>query len=209
MGRLDGIKEDVLPVSSNQELIRMLYPALELSNNCEFAYIAYIDRNIKLPIQGLFSDDVVLLKNRIGIKKGLETFLSKTDNSAFTNLVFFLDAYKNHKSYGLSLSVAYEPNRFGEDAVMDDILKDSRGYITWHHQLEGLIRIFSNIPDKAVEMRKGLNRQDPACWESIKKFQFADGRALFDVYNERKMAPVTSYPQYQEAYNLHSFLSED
>jgi len=208
MHSLTKIKEQVVDIPQNQNLVTALYPMAKPGiDKCEFAYLAYINGNKKLPVQGLFSDDIALLRNRLGFKKELEIFLTRNSNPTFVDILFFLEAYKNHKTYGVILSTIYGLPRFENSPILGDILKDTYGYIVWHYQLESLIRIFSNIPDTAREIRKGLNRQDPGCWELIKKFTFVDSSTLFDVYNERKMAPVTSNPQYLEAYNLFNLIT--
>ena len=209
MGISEKIKEEVLPIRSNMGLIKELYPMLRLGDDCKYAYVAYTDTKRKMPLQGLFTNDIDGAQHQLGFREDAERFLARNNNPTFTDLLFFLNAFTDHKTYGIGIETIYEPRPFKPNPAIDDYLKSTYGYILWHYQMEALLSIFSVLPDKAVEIRKGLNRKDPKCQEMIDTLRFANGDSLLDVYVDRMvmmLMGVTRYPDYQAAYNLFNIL---
>lgn len=205
---LDKIREEILEIKSNSAVVKNLFSWQGDLNYYKFAYAVYVDSKEKLFIEGYWLNDLEEVQRWRGYKEELKAFLKKHSRPTLTDLLFFNDAYNRCRSYGIETRSIYS-RRFKANEVVDNILKDSRGVILWHHQLEHLLRLFYVDSRKVIQIREGLNCKRRDYWKLTEKLHFDNNTSLCDVLNERAILSdrsLTIPPRYKFAYNLFNAL---
>lgn len=142
------------------------------------------------------------------------------------NLFFYLEQISevNFQNLLMLLTFAFSP---GESPKMEnafqfpqnypstvamEILKETYGRILYHHQLENLIRCCTPLLSPAVHYRKGLNRKETQCIQTLESLYFPDDVPLKLVLNHymplgNPKTQITTglvvAPPFAEAYKLH------
>jgi hypothetical protein len=141
--------------------------------------------------------------NWIGFKDELARYLHRYKPETFMDYLFFIEIYSRSKLGYLSIEELYN-RKFREHEIIDNILKDSHGFLLWDYHLENLIRLLLIEPnsERTTEIRRKLNVKDQAYWNLAKELKLSNGLCLYDILDERTILGCTSYPQFRFAYNL-------
>jgi hypothetical protein len=70
---------------------------------------------------------------------------------------------------------------FPQDPLVDDLLRDSRGWLLWQYQLENICGTILRDRPAAIEMRRRLNQKRSEAWEWADSIGLPSGRSLGEV----------------------------
>ncbi len=132
------LKERVFEIALEPELAKVLFPQIKNVERYKYAYAVYLGTPQPEIIFGHVASTLPK-----GMKKGFSRdfhrFIQRHPPRSFMDTVFLLDFYHFNAS---RLHHRYAPNRlaFTPIGIVNDMLKDSRGVLLWHYQLEDLIR---------------------------------------------------------------------
>jgi len=196
---LDLIRERVMKIAENYRLISQLFPKMvpkELKKY-GYAYILYLEGNAPQCIIG----ELATSENdfHYGDGPGFVAFLTANAPQGFSDVLYVIHLYKAKELYSGDVA---KHSGFTPNAVADDMLKESRGYLLWHYQLENLIRLFETDPRKVVEIRMGINAKRANLFKQTSKFKLSENLSLNDIVSERAFEGCTSHPNIRGAYYL-------
>lgn len=197
MKNLDKITERIIDVSSEQELAKSLFPVLG-GKNLKYCYAVYSNNGKYSPIIGYLTNELEGVN--VSFKNELKVFIEKYNPKSFNDFLFFVDIYSRFNSQPAIEDVC--ERKFKSNGMVEDILKDSRGLLIWHYQLENLIRLFYSDNEHVVRLRKDINAKKAEAWELAKKLSFSDELTLYDIISDRMAVDITRNPNIQGAYNL-------
>ncbi len=71
--------------------------------------------------------------------------------------------------------------------IIEDMLRDSRGHILWHFQLEGIFNLFIPLQCRCKDLRMGIGRKDPTAFATMKSIQIESNLTLYDLVVSRML----------------------
>ena len=175
------IKEEVIKISSNLGLITALFTEIEDVERYDYAYVVYLDKPQPLLITGhlFYADGREEQLLRTG--KGFKEFLEGHTPRNFADTLFLLHMFP-HEDFAHYC--------FGDQPIISDILRESRGVLLWHYQLENLFRLFYLDNDKVVNLRKAINAKENAAYELSRALAITQV-SLYEVVKERMVLGFT------------------
>jgi hypothetical protein len=201
MDQHKGIVEKVFEIHDNLQLAENLFPEIENINDYSHAYSVYINNGGIAPLFGYISTTMEQ-KEVFGFKE----YLAEYETNNFMDLLFLVDAY--HCSIRrFQRLIDHNQHNFNENDVVDSILKDSKGILLWHHQLENLFSLFYVDRDQAVKLRKDVNKKVADVFDLADTLRFAEGHSLKDIIDERMIYQNTCYPNFKGSLTLFKYLS--
>ena len=197
----EGITEGIFDVERDFELVRRLFPEVDDVAAYKYAYAVYISNpNIHL----IFGDLTIERTDQSGHRTGFQAHLKKHQPKSMTDLVFLIDSYHlGLKRPGYTL----DSGQFRDMGVVDQILKDSKGILLWHYQLDHLFGCFYRDWNKVVELRRDLNRKKTEVFDLGENLKFDQVTTLNDVIRERMIFSITSYPNFKGGLALFQHLA--
>jgi hypothetical protein len=208
--KLELIKEEVIEVSANRQFIANFFTDEQMKeiSNYEFAYLIYIDEQPPKLIEGWFDHQQPDLN-----KKGFITFIHKHKPDCFFDLVFLIEFYRRSIAYhdrnewsvdlpGWPKQAVFEH----QHPVIDEILKESKGYLFWDYQLKNLIRLFCFDSQKDAEIAKGVRKRLPEIISLLADWQITDRLNLRQVIDERGWV---GNPNIEGAFNISKLIGFD
>lgn len=197
----EGITEGIFDVGKDFELVRRLFPEVDDIIAYKSAYAVYISKGNIRPI---FGDLTMERTDQSGHRTGFQAHLKNHQPKSVTDLVFLIDSYHlGLKRPGYTLN----SGQFRDMGVVDQILKDSKGILLWHYQLDHLFGCFYRDWNKVIELRKDLNRKKTEVFALGEQLKFDQGNTLNDVLRERMVFSVTVYPNFQGGLALFQHLA--
>jgi len=192
----DMIREELLRISENWDLISVLLNDIDYLGDYDYAYVVYVVTPKPLLVTARLyrTDWGVEQLSKSG--KGFKEFLEAHKPRSFADTLFLLHMFPHWD---------FVHRGFGDQLIISDILRESRGFVLWHYQLENLFRLFYQNNDQVVKLRKAINRRENVVYELSKTL--AVGKAsLYEVLIERMGPIATSFPNMRGAYNLYHAL---
>ena len=165
-----------------------LASASSQTNACALA--VYLDGDAPTRIFGHLTDD-----HTPGLRSDFCQHWHRHAPQRFNDVGFLIDTYR----LGTLWSRPERNHDFRALPAVDDLLRDSRGILLWHHQLENLYRLFEICAGDAVAFRKGVHAKKAKTFDAADRLQFASGISLSDVIWERMIFGVTSHPSFRAA----------
>jgi hypothetical protein len=206
---MDRIVERIIRIKYEPELIKTLFSWQGSIRRFKFAYVVYVNNSTKSFIEGTWSNSLSEVKRWVGFKKVLSIFLKKNNYLNFTDLLFFLDIYNRCKNYHIEISHIYD-RKFKRNQIVDDILRDSRGFLLWDYQLKSLIRLFY-LSNDVSEMYRGLLSHSKKHWNFTKNLMLGENFSLYNVLTDRMLLDehvTVCAPRYKWALNLFNALRQ-
>ena len=187
----DRLVERIFEIKTEYHLTNSLFSHLKDWRDYRYAYAIYITGEPPRLIDGYLADHMVP-----SVMTDFGDYLGQVGFTSFMDHLFALDFYKLRWHKDLEVSDLVEPanSEFRQLPVVDEILKDSRGFLLWHHQLECLFRAFHDDADKAVDLRKQINTKVPEAFDLAGSLMFG-GKSLENVIRERMVLGHTVLPQ--------------
>lgn len=180
-------------------------------NHFKYAHGVYLDGK-KLVI-------IMLIALRSSLEPDMEKecfdvfhrHLRHFDTGKFSDLLFSIDSYMlSHDDYFMHISrLPKAKPDFRRRPIVDDLLKDSRGVLLWHHQLENLYLFSSHDREDAVKFRKGILSKKPEFLETASDIAIDAKTSLKDCIMERMIFGATTLPAYRAARDLYQYLNKD
>lgn len=176
----DNVKEKIYEVGSEPQLAKSLFSHLSDWQDYRYAYAIYIDGESPSLVDGYLTEAP---HDTTGFRTDFKNYLDEIQPLGFLDHLFAVDFYKLRRT----VEDFIFPRTFDYVPVVDDILRDSKGYLLWHHQLELLFRGFYDVTDKVVNLRKGINARDPEAFEMAGSLRHG-AMSLEDVIWERMVS---------------------
>jgi hypothetical protein len=192
--KTEMIKEQLINVSANADLIMALFAEIEEAEQYDYAYAVYLEDPQPLLITGhLFHADG-REKQLLRPGKGFKEFLEAHKPRSFADTLFLLHMFPHED---------FAHYRFGDHPIISDILRESRGFLLWHYQLENLFRLFYLNNDEVVDLRKAINAKKNAIYELSRTLAVGQV-SLYEVVKERMVLGITSFPNMRGACNMYN-----
>lgn len=196
------IKERVFEIENEPALAKALFPEIDGLDRHRYAYAVYLSKEQPELVLGHVTDTLPE-----GIKPGFlhdfRDFITLRPPKSFTDLAFLLDFYHYNAT---RLHHRYDPNRlrFAPIGIVNDMLKESRGMLLWHYQLENLLRLFVSDNEKVVRLRKSINAQRRSAYDATRKMRL-EKTSLADIITERMLFFNTCNPNIKGALALFGY----
>lgn len=196
-----ALKERVFEIALEPELAKALFPEIKVLDRHRYAYAVYFAKPARL-ILGHVSNTLPG-GWKPGFMQDFREFIMRHPPRSFMDTVFLLDFYNFNAT---RLHHRYDPNRldFSPIGIVNDMLKDSRGVLLWHFQLENLIRLFVRDSEKVTRLRKGINAQMRSAYDAAKDMRLGN-ESLADIITERMLFFGTCYPNVRGALALFDY----
>ncbi|MDI6797281.1 MAG: hypothetical protein QMD09_10065 [Desulfatibacillaceae bacterium] len=200
MKNLNKIKERVFEVSREPELANALFPGINALDKLQYAYAVYLAGAKPKLVLGHVAN--TLPRGwKTGYMGDFRNFIMRHPPRSFMDLVFLLDFFHFNST---RLHHRYDPNRlpFSSIGIVNNMLKESRGVLLWHYQLENLLRLFVEDSAKVAKLRKGINVQSQTAYDQAKGLQLTEKDSLDEVITERMLFFSTCSPNCRGAWVL-------
>lgn len=202
---LSLLKEEIFPANSQPWLRRFFSEeALDWAVGTGFyAYCIYTERTseIKLIRGNLMNPSVVAEWNRE--RNAFTRYLKKYHPRSFKETLFYLDLYP-HKPE--EIIGDFRAGRSTTAGAIESMLKDTRGILLWHHQLEDMINLFVRDRTEIIALRKGINAKRPEAIKSLTQIHIEKNLTLLDFIQNRMIRGYTRYPNVPGASVLYGLL---
>jgi hypothetical protein len=138
----------------------------------------------------------------------LQSYISNLINPSFNELLFIVTLLPYHESDIMNPLPEY-PYESKTPNLIDELLKDTKGYLVYHHQLEQLIAMANScgIPE-AVAIRKAIGKREAESLKLLNKI-FIDKQSISQIMRERMFNPFTFYPNFVGAYILFKTITKN
>lgn len=212
MGNLYKVKEQYLSTKSSSDLLEQIELAIgsETNINSElepYAYAIYIDDNKKTIIDCRIFTEAVDFE-QLGFSNKFEDFIQSNQPKCFNDILFLLDIYHCNTKHFPRVSVADIQNtKFTYVPIVDELLKESKGFLIWKHQLENLYLLFNHNREEVDKFCSGISAlKTPEIFNIAKSLKFDNGISLEDVINERMALSFVKRPNIRGAFELNNLL---
>lgn len=196
------LKEQVFEVAAEPELAHALFPEIPGLDEFKYAYAVYLSKERPELVLGHVAN--MLPEGwKPGFMRDFRDFITFHPPRSFTDLAFLLDFYHFN---AVRIHHRYEPNRlvFSPIGVVNDMLKESRGVLLWHYQLENLLRMFVSDNGKVARLRKGINAQRRSAYDAARGMKL-EQTSLADIITERMLFFNTCNPNARGALALFGY----
>jgi hypothetical protein len=203
MKNLNKIKERIFEVGREPELANALFPGSKNLERHKYAYAVYLTGAKPKLILGHVANSLPR-GWKTGYMGDFKSFIIRNPPRSFMDLVFLLDFYHFNST---RLHHRYDPNRlpFSSIGIVNNMLKESRGVLLWHYQLENLLRLFVADSAKVTQLRKGINAQKQAAYNQANGMQLTEKYSLNEVITERMLFFNTCSPNCRGALVLFGY----
>lgn len=171
-----------------------------LLNNYNYFFITYIDKE---PLRYVYCEYVK--DDQIKQVRILRNLLLEQNPCDFYDILFIVSHYD---PLGKEEQLLQKHNPFlipgiSDGSILDSILKDSRGFLAYHYQIELIYRMITGCsPGKSQEFRKDLWKKREWAWAESEIICLNDGRNFKQIMDERMFSEFTCNPNYTGAMNL-------
>ncbi|MEW5735871.1 MAG: hypothetical protein AB1921_13515 [Thermodesulfobacteriota bacterium] len=183
-------------------MAKALFPEIKGLDQHKYAYAVYLAKERPELVLGHVTSTLPE-GMRPGYSGDFREFITRHPPRSFTDLSFLLDFYHFNAA---RLHHRYNPNRlfFSPIGIVNDMLKESRGVLLWHYQLENLLRLFVPDSDKVARLRKGINAQRRSAYDAARGMKLAK-TSLADIITERMLFFNTCNPNVRGALALFGY----
>lgn len=184
------LKERVFEIVREPELAKALFPDIKDVESYQYGYAVHLAKPARLIIGHV--SNTLPEGWKPGFMHDFREFITRHPPRSYYDTVFLLDFYHFNAT---RMHHRYAPNRldFSPIGTVNDMLKDTRGVLLWHYQLENLIRLFVTDPEKVSQLRKSINAQRRSAYGAVKGVWLGDS-CLADIITERMLFFNTCYP---------------
>ena len=206
-----GIKEKIWHLNKDILFTKTIFAANNWllsqieSNNYEYGHAIYIENNEPDLIIGTIFSTVDLVEARNF--NYFNQYIKKFELDKFEDILFALDSYwiniAVRVSDGPIIGFSFKPH-----PIIDGFLRESRGLLLWHHQLENLYLFYESDKEKAVAFRKDILKRKSDAFDLAGKIDFEPGLTAKDIISERMLSVGTISPNYKEALKLYKYLNK-
>ncbi len=137
----------------------------------------------------------------VGYFNSFLDYLRKFDLTNFMDILLAIDTYTLTNLYS-KIKISNLNFTFKNHPIIDSFLKESRGALIWHHQLENLYLFHLNNKDEATDFRKNILKKLASAFDLAFKIQIDQEITLNDVINDRMVFGGTIIPSLREASKL-------
>ncbi|MEW6328063.1 MAG: hypothetical protein AB1487_10820 [Thermodesulfobacteriota bacterium] len=199
------LKEEIFPAKSQPWLRRFFSEeTLDWAVRNEFyAYCIYTERTseIKLIYGTLMNPSFVAEWTRE--RNAFAPYIEKYHPRSFKETLFYLDLYPHKPEEIIGGFCAGRSTTAGGIELM---LKDTRGILLWHHQVEDMINLFVRDRTEIMALRKGINAKRPEAIEFLTQIHIEKNLTLLDFIQNRMIRGYTRYPNVPGASVLYELL---
>lgn len=214
MRNLNLIIEESFPVHE-KDWLKEFFPD-DCLNPKWYAYCIYTEKNNAVNlIWGSLSP--YRLQGRPGYS--FVDHLTKYNPDEFMELVFHLDIYtacllKEFEQYVFLKDIDTIIGKFCQiesslSKPVEALLKDSRGVVLWHYQLENLLNLFMMDRGDVLSIRKDINAKRAEVFDRVMRFRIDGSLTLMDFIMNRMYLGHTVYPNIRGAYLLYNLFKQD
>ena len=206
MKALDKIKEEFFPLNDKQWL-RSFFDEKYFKNDWN-AYCIYTEVRNKPQLnwgaatpQGYYYPDA----------QGIVNYLNKHKPENFIETLFLLDLY----TISCPVKCERDPDKITKNfsrldsakgMVIRSLIKDTRGILLWHYQLENILNIFINDRYDVYMIRKGIMKNNSESFERIDKLYVNATLTLKNFICDRMHFGHTVFPNVHGAYVLYDLI---
>ena len=210
MKNLDKIKETLLRIEPNNiSFIKKLLPmyASQIDRKeCSHAYIIFIDDDSKACIDGVIfqaDEDETFEQSTKFIN-----LIESSQPNCLKDLLLLLEIYCCDMDYAHKYREEFKNPSFRSVPVVDELLKESNGFLLWNYQIINLYSLFDEDRKKTDNFLKSYNQKSPGFGTIARKLIFDNGISLENVILERSILGYVKAPKLKGAYNLYKLLFE-
>lgn len=190
---LSFLKEEIFPANSQPWLRRFFSEeALDWAvGNGFYAYCIYTERTgeIKLIHGTLVNPSAMADWDRE--RNAFARYIEKYHPRSFQETLFYLDLYP-HKPE--EIIGDFQTGRSTAAGVIESMLKDTRGVLLWHHQLEDMVNLFVRDRTEIMALRKGINAKRPEAIEFLTQILIEKDLTFLDFIQNRMICGYTHHP---------------
>ena len=201
MKALDLIKEEIFPAEDKPWLSEFF--SEEYLKPGWYAHCIYIDMQGEIR---LIWGKVMQCPEKDRKRIGFIDYIEKHKPDSFQEILFLLDLYPRDPE---TLTVNFSQFKPSMGEVIEYLLKDSKGVILWHYQLENILNIFFTKRAEVLSIRKGINAKKADVIERVNKFHISETTTLWDFIFSIMCLGYTVYPNIQGAYVLYDLIKLD
>jgi hypothetical protein len=202
---LSFLKEEIFPANSKPWLRRFFSEeALDWAvGNGFYAYCIYTERTgeIKLIHGTLINPSVMADWDRE--RNAFARYIGKNHPRSFKETLFYLDLYP-HKPE--EIIGDFRAGCSTAAGCIESMLKDTRGILLWHQQLDDMINLFVRDRTEIMALRKGINAKRPEGVEFLTQILIEKDMTLLDLIQNRMICGYTRYPNVTGASVLYELL---
>tara|TARA_Y100000294_G_scaffold138903_1_gene132329 strand:- start:1068 stop:1751 length:684 start_codon:yes stop_codon:yes gene_type:complete len=210
MKNLDKIKETLFRIEPNNiSFIKKMLPmyASQIDRKeCSHAHIIFIDDDSKAFIDGVIfqADEDETFEQGTKFRNLIES----RQPDCLKDLLLLLEIYCCDMAYAHKYREKFNNPSFRAIRVVDELLKESNGFLLWDYQIINLYCLFDEDPKKADNFLKQFNQKSPGFWNTARKLIFDNGITLEKTVLERSILGHVKTPKLKGAYNLYRLLFE-
>lgn len=138
----------------------------------------------------------------------LQLCISNLINPGFNELLFITTLLPYHES---EIMYPLPENSFESKTpnLIDELLKDTKGYLVYHHQLEQLIAMANScIIPEAIAIRKAIGKKEAEALKLLNSI-FIEKQSITEIMKERMFNPFTFYPNFRGAFILFKTITKN
>lgn len=200
------LKEEIIEINFSSKFTLLLKHYFKNVDVLKYAYadVDYIEseNNIAIIRAALSTKSFNTPKK----SNRLQSVLQKLKSISFNDVLFITTLLPYHESDIMNSlpEKAYQSRTY---SLIDEILKDTNGYLAYHYQLEQLIAMANNCSiHEAVNIRKAIGKKEKYTLEILDKMKIED-KFITHIMEERMFNPFTLYPNYRGAYVLYNYMN--
>lgn len=200
------LKEEIIKINSSSKFALLLKEYFKDEKVLSYAYadVDYIESG----------NNIVIVRAALSTKsfntpkksKRLQSELQKIKSISLNNVLFITTLLPYHES-DIMNSLPEKAYQNISYSLIDEILKDTKGYLAYHYQLEQLIGMANNCSiHEAVNIRKAIGKKEKNTLVLLDKMKIED-KFITQIMEERMFNPFTLYPNYRGAYVLYNYMN--
>ncbi len=207
---LDKIKETLFKIEPNNiSFVKKLLPLYESQigrKESTHAYVIYIDDDSKSYVDGVLfqADDEETFEQ--GTK--FRNLISRSQPQCLKDILLLLEIYCCDMDYAHKYLEKFNNPSFKTVTIVDELLKESNGFLLWDYQIINLYRLFDEDSKKADSFLRCFNENMTGFRKIAEKLLFNNGVTLDDVIWERSILGHVKTPKLKGAYNLYRLILE-
>tara|TARA_B100002003_G_C14026075_1_gene494722 strand:+ start:130 stop:762 length:633 start_codon:yes stop_codon:yes gene_type:complete len=210
MENLDKIKETLLRIEpNNTSFVKKMLPmyASQIDRKeCSHAHIIFIDDDSKAFIDGVVfqADEDETFEQGTKFRNLIES----SQPQCLKDLLLILEIYCCDMEYAHKYREKFKKPSFKAVPIVDELLKESNGFLLWDYQIINLYNLFDEDRKKAESFQKHFNQKKQEFGNIARKLIFDNGISLENAILERSILGYVKAPKLKGAYNLYKLLFE-
>ncbi len=189
--------------------MKKLFPAIAQDidrGNYNYAHAIYVDNDCKDCIDG----NVLVTVEEGTFKQSTKfrSYIEINKPKCFMDLLILIEFNWLGIERAQEFQKDFKSPSFRAVPIVDELLKESNGFLLWDYQIIKLYSLFNGEMEKAVSFQKNYNQKRIEFEDVAEKLLFNNGITLADVIYERSILGLAKKPKLKGAYNLYKLLFE-